>query len=38
MSGVQSFNLARMQIDNTPPPQAFSGVDPKVRQAQGLTR
>ena len=37
MPSIQSFNLARMQVDNTPPPQAYSGVDPKVRQAQGLS-
>lgn len=37
MSGVQSFNLARMKIDNSPPPQTYTGVDPKVRQAQGLS-
>ncbi len=36
MPNIQSFNLARMQIDNTPPPQAFSGLDTKVRPVQGL--
>jgi hypothetical protein len=33
---IQSFNLAQMRIDNTPPPQAYSGLDPKVRPAQAL--
>ena len=33
---IQSFNLARMQIDNTPPPQAYSGLDSKIRPAQNL--
>ena len=33
---IQSFNLARMQIDNTPPPNVFSGIDSKVRPVQGL--
>ena len=36
MPGVQSFNLARMQVDNAPPPQAFSGGEGQVRPAQGL--
>jgi hypothetical protein len=33
---IQSFNLARMQVDNSPPPQGFSGADSKVRPVQGL--
>ena len=37
MPGVQSFDLARMKVDNSPPPRTYSGVDPKVRQAQGLS-
>lgn len=35
MDGIQSFNLARMQVDNTPPPQAFSGLDSRVKTVQG---
>jgi hypothetical protein len=35
-SNIQSFNLAQMRIDNTPPPQAFSGLDSKVRPVQAL--
>jgi hypothetical protein len=30
---IQSFNLASMQVDNTPPPRGFTG----VRPVQGLT-
>jgi hypothetical protein len=34
---IQPFNLARMQVDMTPPPQAYSGLDSRVRPVQGLT-
>jgi hypothetical protein len=33
---IQSFNLAQMRIDNTPPPQGFTGIDSKVRPVQAL--
>jgi hypothetical protein len=36
MRDVKSFNLARMQVDDTPPPQAFSGGDSRVRPVQAL--
>ncbi|MBI3411609.1 MAG: hypothetical protein HY040_25045 [Planctomycetes bacterium] len=39
MPGVQSFNLATMKVDNTPPLQAFSDnsrFDPKLKTVQGF--
>lgn len=37
MPGVQSFNLATMQIDNSPPAQAFSSAaDSKLKTVQGF--
>jgi hypothetical protein len=41
---IKSFNLGRMQVDNSPPPQALSGTAPRpqttmdssIQQAQGL--
>lgn len=35
MNGVASFNLAKMAIDNSPPPQVFSSLDSGVKTIQG---
>ncbi len=35
MPNTQSFNLVRMQVDNTPPPQAITGLSSKVCAVQG---
>ena len=34
MANIQSFNLARMQVDNAPPPQAFLRNDSGIRPVQ----
>ena len=36
MAGVASFNLATMRVDNSPPAQAFSGADSRVKAVQGF--